>query len=121
MALGYAKWFEQAWRRCVARADGCQPCREGLCQTADHFESFWDHLSAKAVRQAEHGDWGALFQFEDGTIYQHAEGVGIAQALTKAGEREQANGMLDQDWHNEGVPRPPYQPLRVRTKRKNQT
>ena len=73
MATGYARWFQQAYRRRQRAADNCSNCRQSLCQTADHFERWWDLLLQHSVRQAEHQQWGMLFQFSDGTVYQHHE------------------------------------------------
>ena len=117
MATGYARWFQQAYRRCQRAADNCSNCRQSLCQTADHFERWWDLLLQHSVRQAEHQQWGMLFQFSDGTVYQHNESIDWLRALNGQKDLAQANAVLDSDWHNEGLPAPPYAPVRVTTNR----
>ena len=58
-----------------------------------------------------------LFQFSDGTVYQHHEGIDWLRALNGRKDLAQANAVLDSDWHNEGLPAPPYAPVRVTTNR----
>ena len=82
-----------SWRR----SDGPNP-RPGACCQNGHGGRF---------ARSPGGD-GTIFQFDSGSL--------IAQAITNPTELQQANAVLNDDWHNSNIPQPPYNPIRVRTR-----
>ena len=116
MPTGYASWFETHYAKLTTEANSCTLCLQSLCQPADHFENFYDLLNKHSIRQAEHPDFGALFQFKDGTILQQDDGSLITAAITNPGQLQAANAALNNDWHNTHIPQPDYKPQKVRTR-----
>ena len=121
MPTGYASWFQNHYAKLSNQANSCTLCQKSLCQPADHFENFYNQLANHTLRQAEHPDFGSLYQFKDGTILQQDDGSLITAAVTNPAQLEAANSVLNNDWHNSHIPQPPYQPQKVRTRTKKHT